>query len=113
MNFDGSVAIPARYWWPVTEAIGALAVLIKLERQAEDEKWYRRLWAFADRLLIDHFRGGWYPELNDRDEPVENQFRGKPDIYHSVQACLFPLAAGLSGFARDIRWIGDGASSAR
>ena len=87
---------PARYWWPVTEAIGAVAALIKLDRRAEDEAWYRRLWAFADRHLIVHARGGWYPELDAEDRLADTQFRGKPDIYHSIQAALFPLSPGLS-----------------
>ena len=96
LRFDGSVDVPNRYWWPVTEAIGALATLIKLERRPEDEVWYRRLWTFADASLIDHARGGWFPELDSAGRPAATQFRGKPDIYHSVQAALFPLAPGIS-----------------
>jgi len=99
LDFDGRVANPNRYWWPVTEAIGAIAVLLKLDRRASDEAWYRRLWTFADRHLIDHARGGWYPELDAADGLAETQFRGKPDIYHSIQAALFPLGPGLSRFA--------------
>lgn len=86
---------PARYWWPVTEAIGALAALIKLDPRPEDEAWYRRLWSFAEARLIDP-RGGWFPELDAEGRPAEAQFRGKPDIYHALQADLLPLAPGLS-----------------
>lgn len=96
LGFDGSVDNPARYWWPVTEAIGALAALIKLDPRAADDRWYRRLWDFADRHLIDHARGGWFPELDGNGRPADTQFRGKPDIYHSIQAALFPLSPGLS-----------------
>ena len=92
----GRVDSPARYWWPVTEARGALAALIKLDPRPGDGEWYRRLWAFADGHLIDHARGGWFPELGDDDRPAATQFRGKPDIYHALQADLFPLASGLS-----------------
>ncbi|WP_151717786.1 AGE family epimerase/isomerase [Gemmobacter serpentinus] len=106
LHFDGTVDVPDRYWWPVTEAIGALAALIKLDRRPEDEVWYRRFWAFADAHLIDHARGGWFPELDAEDRPTARQFHGKPDIYHSVQAVLFPLAPGLSraadGLASDL-----------
>ncbi len=98
LDFDGRVDNPSRYWWPVTEAIGAMAALIKLDRRAEDEVWYRRLWTFADRHLIDHKHGGWYPELDAGNRVAETQFSGKPDIYHSVQAALFPLSDGLSRF---------------
>lgn len=93
---DGSVDNPSRYWWPVTEAIGAVAALIKLDRRSEDEVWYRRLWLFADRFFIDHKHGGWFPELDDQNKPINTIFKGKPDIYHSLQACLFPLAKRLS-----------------
>ena len=74
LDFDGKVAIPARYWWPVTEAIGAVAMLLKLGPQPSDEDWYRRMWRFADARLIDHDHGGWFPELDDNDRPAMTQF---------------------------------------
>ena len=95
LGFDGHVARPDRYWWPVTEAIGALAALIKLDPQPGDEDWYRRLWRFADAQLIDCDRGGWFPEAGV-DGHAAGQFIGKPDIYHALQADLFPLVPGLS-----------------
>ena len=103
VGFDGRPEILSRYWWPVTEAIGALAALIKLERRAEDEVWYRRLWGFADTAFIDHARGGWFPEIGEDSRPSATQFKGKPDIYHALQATLFPLAPGLSRFGDGLR----------
>ncbi len=41
--------------------------------------------------FIDHARGGWYPELLPDGAPGEAIFVGKPDLYHSFQACLVPL----------------------
>jgi len=96
LKADGAVAITDRYWWPVTEGIGALATLLKLTGHAEDEVWYRRLWTFADNALIDHDRGGWYPELASDGRPAAHQFIGKPDIYHALQAALYPLSPGVS-----------------
>ena len=96
LGAGGAVAIADRYWWPVTEAIGAVASLIKLDPRPGDETWYRRLWAFADAALVDHVRGGWFPELDRAGAPVAHQFAGKPDIYHALQAVLYPLAPGLS-----------------
>ncbi|AUC54522.1 mannose-6-phosphate isomerase [Sagittula sp. P11] len=92
----GEVDIGDRYWWPVTEGICALASLLKLEGRDGDETWYRRLWRFADMRFVDHDRGGWYPELDDDGAPEGRQFTGKPDIYHALQAELYPLAPGLS-----------------
>lgn len=102
LKFGGEVDNPARYWWPVTEAIGALAALVKLERRDSDETWYRRLWQFADSCLIDHSHGGWFPELDEDSRPAATQFEGKPDIYHALQADLLPLAPGLSHAAKSL-----------
>jgi sulfoquinovose isomerase len=98
LNHDGTPAIRDRYWWPVTEAIGTLAALIKLERNPADEAWYRRLWTFADTAFVDHQNGGWFPEIGDDSRPTTTQFKGKPDIYHALQAELFPLTPGISRF---------------
>ncbi|RJE88048.1 AGE family epimerase/isomerase [Paracoccus onubensis] len=99
LRFDGAQLDLSRYWWPVTEAIGVLASLIKLEARDEDETWYRRLWQFADSALIDHEYGGWFPEPRDNKTRAQPQFTGKPDIYHALQADLFPLLPGLSRMA--------------
>ncbi|QDC08560.1 AGE family epimerase/isomerase [Oceanicola sp. D3] len=96
VSLGGAPLLRDRYWWPVTEGIGALASLIKLERREEDEIWYRKLWSFAAEHFIDHERGGWYPGLDAAGQPTETQFKGKPDIYHALQATLYPLAPGLS-----------------
>ncbi|TGN48995.1 AGE family epimerase/isomerase [Paracoccus liaowanqingii] len=99
---DGAVDNPARYWWPVTEAIGALSALIKLDPQPGDEDAYRRLWRFAALHLIDPKVGGWFPELGPDNRPSRVQFAGKPDIYHALQADLFPLLPGLSRAGWDL-----------
>jgi len=91
-----------RYWWPVTEGIGTLAAFLKTDPRPDDESWYRRLWQFADAALIDHRRGGWYPELDRDGRPTARQFAGKPDIYHALQACLLPLVPGVSRLAEEL-----------
>ncbi|QPM90452.1 AGE family epimerase/isomerase [Pseudooceanicola algae] len=99
LDAAGRHAIRDRYWWPVSEGIGAMATLIKLERKPGDELWYRRLWDYAATRFVDAERGGWYPEIDESDQPCETQFQGKPDIYHSLQAALFPLVPRLSRIA--------------
>lgn len=96
LDFDGNVRVGDRYWWPLTEAIGAMATLIKLDNKPEDQVWYERLWQAGFDLFVDHERGGWIPEINDAGEAFERQFVGKPDIYHALQADLFPLNPNLS-----------------
>ena len=96
LNFDGNVADASRFWWPVAEAIGAIATLIALEKRIEDEIWYRRLWTFANETFIDHTHGGWFPAIDEDRLHTSSIFPGKPDIYHSLQACMFPLSRKLS-----------------
>ncbi|WP_386679073.1 AGE family epimerase/isomerase [Loktanella sp. R86503] len=93
---DGKPDRTVRYWWPVAEAIGALAALIKLDRRPSDEALYRSFWQFAKSHLIDPDHGGWFPELDDAGHPAQHQFVGKPDIYHALQADLLPLTPHLS-----------------
>ena len=96
LDYTGNAHISDRYWWPVTEAIGACAALIKADGRPEDELWYRKLWHCASNMFIDHEHNGWFPEIDADNRPVANQFIGKPDIYHSIQATLFPLVPNLS-----------------
>jgi len=103
LNFDGSVADPSRFWWPVTEAINAVATLLLLEENPADEAWYRKLWGFADQTFIDHTHGGWFPAIDADGAPTSSIFAGKPDIYHALQACLFPLSGRVSNMAQGWR----------
>lgn len=103
LKLDGSWDNPARYWWPVTEAIGTLAAFQKIAPSEADDIWYRRLWEFAQAYLIDPANGGWFPELDDGNNRSGHQFIGKPDIYHSIQAAIFPQSPALSGIAAQLK----------
>ena len=96
VNGQGQVLVDRRYWWPVTEAIGALATLMKLDPRPSDTVWYEKLWDFAQEHFVDHDQGGWFAEIATDGTPAQHQFIGKPDIYHALQAMLFPLCAGVS-----------------
>ncbi len=107
LDLTGQVSIADRYWWPVTEAIGALASLQKLGGTSDDEAGYRKAWRFADECFVDHQAGGWFPELDASNQPTARQFQGKPDIYHAIQADLFPLTPGVSRYVDDLAGLGD------
>jgi sulfoquinovose isomerase len=91
VDWSGAPRIRDRLWWPCCEGIGAAAFLHALEKQPTYEDWYRRIWNFSARHLIDGREGGWRPQLDDKLEPVAGYFTGKPDLYHALQACLIPL----------------------
>ncbi|WP_407661649.1 AGE family epimerase/isomerase [Haladaptatus caseinilyticus] len=70
VDSDGQPVIPDKYSWPVTEAIGAAALLGRTDEQYLD--WYDRLWEYAARHFIDPNHGNWYERLtreHKRDGP--------------------------------------------
>ena len=102
LDFSNEPAITHKIWWPVTEAIGAAAVLNALKPDPFYEHWYRKVWDFAALHFIDPANGGWYPELGDDLKPMDRFFTGKPDIYHALQACLIPLFPATGSLMRAI-----------
>ncbi len=88
LDWDGRPRLTNRLWWPCAEGIGAAHFLNGIEAGDRYETWYRRIWDFVARELIDGDRGGWRTEPRDQAEPL---FLGKPDLYHALQACLIPL----------------------
>lgn len=103
LDFKRKVAVQNRYWWPVTEAIGAVATLLKVDGSHEDAVWYDRLWSVAEQFFIDTEHGGWFPEIDTAGRPDDSQFIGKPDIYHALQAELFPRAPNVSRYYEGVK----------
>ena len=103
VEFDGRPFNRDRYWWTHAEAIGAASVLARITGDPLYERWYRTFWDFVDMHFVDHRRGGWYPQLDRRNVPTETPWKGKPDLYHSLQAYLFPLVPAGKGLAVSLR----------
>lgn len=97
VGFDGRPLRQNRYWWPVTEAIGAAAALLKAGEDLQGD--YAGYWRCAEAHFIDEQHGGWFPEA----ERSGTQFAGKPDIYHAIQADLYPPVPVLSHQLRALR----------
>jgi mannose/cellobiose epimerase-like protein (N-acyl-D-glucosamine 2-epimerase family) len=100
---DGSPANPDHYHWPIAEGIGASAFFLQLTGDALYESWYRKFWDFAGSHLIDHARGGWYPELDPTNHHKVGPWFGKPDLYHALQSCLLPLFSPAPSLAGALR----------
>ncbi len=99
LDWDGAPANPDHYWWPVAEGIGTAAYLLRVTGDEIYETWYRRFWEYAATHLIDHARGGWYPQLDEHNRRKVHPWYGKPDVYHSLQACLLPILPVASSVA--------------
>jgi len=53
-----------------------------------------------ERHYIDPRNSSWYPEIDAQKKPSSTQFEGKPDIYHSLQAHLFPMVPNNKDFKK-------------
>lgn len=102
VDWDGRPFNRDRYWWTTTEAIGAASFLARTVGDERHELLYRRFWDYADRCLIDHRHGSWFHQLDADNRPTRDPWFGKPDIYHSFQACLIPLLGTDVGLARGL-----------
>jgi sulfoquinovose isomerase len=103
-DHEGHPVVADRMHWVVTEAIGAAAALHAETRSAEYERWYRTLWDFAELHLLDRRRGSWHAELDEALQPSARTWKGKPDVYHSLQATIIPrlpVRPSLAGALRD------------
>ena len=103
VDWTGAAANPDHYWWPIAEGIATSAYLLRVTGREIYETWYRRFWEFAATHLVDHTRGGWYPQLDVRNRRKEHPWYGKPDIYHALQACLLPILPPAASAAGAIR----------
>jgi mannose/cellobiose epimerase-like protein (N-acyl-D-glucosamine 2-epimerase family) len=102
LDWDDKPRLPQKLWWPCAEAVGAASFLCEHSPSDFHEAWYRHLWSFIDRHLIDHEHGGWHPELSEDLQPASTLFEGKPDLYHALQACLIPLFPATGSLTRVI-----------
>ncbi|HUA03940.1 MAG TPA: AGE family epimerase/isomerase [Solirubrobacteraceae bacterium] len=103
VDWDGAPANPDHYWWPVAEGIATSSYLLRITGRDLYESWYRTFWEYAATYLIDRERGGWHPELDRENRRKVHPWYGKPDIYHSLQACLLPLLPVASSAVGAVR----------
>jgi mannose/cellobiose epimerase-like protein (N-acyl-D-glucosamine 2-epimerase family) len=100
---NGSIARPAKEWWPMCD--GMLALLTLLARVGDSR--YRdhaiALEGFAFGHFVDPVFGEWYTTCHRDGSPLdENKGRSSKAAYHTVQLCadaldLLPVRGGGSG----------------
>ena len=91
VDWNGAPANDDHYWWPIAEGIATSSYLLRVTGRGPYERWYETFWEFAATHLIDAERGGWYPQLDAHNQRKVHPWYGKPDVYHSLQACLLPI----------------------
>ncbi len=103
-DFDGQPVVTDRLHWVLAEGIGAAAALHAVTGTEEYDRSYQTFWDFADAWFRDRKHGSWRHELDDRLQPSERTWAGKPDVYHALQATLLPrlpTTASLAGALRE------------
>jgi sulfoquinovose isomerase len=86
----GQPVITARLHWVACEAVLAADALRRRTGQDRFAAAAARWWDEIDRYFIDRKGGGWRQELAPDLTPAASIWSGKPDVYHSYQALLFP-----------------------
>jgi sulfoquinovose isomerase len=82
--------VTARLHWVACEAALAADALHRRTGQERFAAAATRWWDEIDRYFIDRVGGGWWQELAPDMTPAASTWSGKPDVYHSYQALLFP-----------------------
>ncbi len=103
LDWDGTAAMTNRFWWPCCEGAAAASVLSNLTGEPRFKEWEAKIWATLEADFIDHQNGGWWPEVDANGAPRTTVFKGKPDIYHALQACLIPLFPQDQGIGPSIK----------
>jgi sulfoquinovose isomerase len=87
---DGRPVVTARLHWVACEAVLAADALHRRTGEERFAAAAARWWDEIDRYFIDRTGGGWWQELAPDMTPATSTWSGKPDVYHSYQALLFP-----------------------
>ncbi|HHU39263.1 MAG TPA: AGE family epimerase/isomerase [Propionibacterium sp.] len=88
-DWSGRPVVTQRMHWVLAEAISAASALARATGDPAYERHYRRWWDWAVAHLIGP-DGSWQHELDDRNQPADTVWPGRPDLYHSVHAVLLP-----------------------
>jgi mannose/cellobiose epimerase-like protein (N-acyl-D-glucosamine 2-epimerase family) len=90
VDAGGQPVVTARMHWVACEAVLAADALHRRTGEDRFAAAAARWWDEIDRYFLDRQHGGWWQELAPDLTPATSTWSGKPDLYHSYQALLFP-----------------------
>ena len=94
---DGAICDGDKYFWVQAESFAAAALLAEASGADVYRDWYRRIWEYSWRHLVDHEHGAWFRILT-RDNRKYDDLKspaGKTD-YHTMGACYEVLRSGFA-----------------
>jgi len=85
---NGDVCDSDKYFWVQAESFAAAALLANRTKDNKYWDWYKRIWIFSWKHMIDHEYGAWFRILDANNNKYGNlkSPAGKTD-YHTMGAC--------------------------
>ncbi|WP_433379514.1 AGE family epimerase/isomerase [Actinoplanes sp. CA-142083] len=98
-DWDGAPVVRQRMHWVAAEAIAAAAALHTRTGEERYAVQFKTWSAYVRENFVDEEHGSWWHELDTGNRPATSTWRGKPDLYHAVQAMLIPHVPLTPGLA--------------
>ena len=89
-DWEGKPVVHDRMHWTLAEAINTSAVLYDVTKKEKYAENYAEFMEYLDEKVLDHEKGSWFHQLNEKNEVIGTVWPGKSDIYHALQATLIP-----------------------
>jgi mannose/cellobiose epimerase-like protein (N-acyl-D-glucosamine 2-epimerase family) len=105
VDWDGTPVVHERMSWVASEAVAAATVLHQVTRDARYLELQRTWWEWIRRYLVDA-DGAWHPELGRDNEASATVWTDQAEVYHAVQATLFPRTPLRPSVAQAVAALG-------
>ncbi|MBD8972508.1 MAG: AGE family epimerase/isomerase [Clostridiales bacterium] len=89
-DWKGKPVVHDRMHWTLAEAINTSAVLYRVTGNKKYATDYEKFMKYLDECVVDHVKGSWYHQLNEKNEVIGTVWPGKSDLYHAFQATKIP-----------------------
>ncbi|HZZ96232.1 MAG TPA: AGE family epimerase/isomerase [Jatrophihabitantaceae bacterium] len=90
LDFEDHPIVTERLHWVACEAVLAADSLHRRTGDIAYGRYADTWWQHIADHFLDGVNGGWWQELAPTLAPSSTIWSGKPDVYHSYQALLFP-----------------------
>jgi sulfoquinovose isomerase len=90
LDFDDRPVVSERLHWVICEAVLAADSLHRRTGEARYAGYVQDWWEHIAEHFVDPANGSWEQELGADLRPSTTIWSGRPDVYHSYQALLFP-----------------------
>jgi mannose/cellobiose epimerase-like protein (N-acyl-D-glucosamine 2-epimerase family) len=87
---DRRPIVGVRMHWVACEGVLAAEALHRHTGQQRFANLAATFWQHIADHFVDRVGGGWFNELTAALEPAHTVWPGKPDLYHTYQALIFP-----------------------